>query len=74
MNIRIFFENFHSRKIIATFKIQELSRRERRRKWEREKNMNSGHYILPEMTRSTIHTSFGLKMLALVIPRRDGLT
>ena len=29
---------------------------------------------LSKETRSTVHTSFGLKMLALVIPRRDKLT
>ena len=47
----------------------------KRRKLERGKNnMNNGHCNLPEITRSTVHTSFGLKMLALVIPRRDKLT
>ena len=54
--------------------LRNIKKRKKKKVRERKNNMNSGHYILPEMTRSTVHTSFGLKMLALVIPRRDRLT
>jgi hypothetical protein len=39
---------------------------ERKKKKERKDNINSGHYILPAMTKSTVHTSLGPKILTLV--------
>jgi hypothetical protein len=59
------FKNSYSKKISATSKISEITRRERRRKRDIN-DMNSGHYILRAMTKSTIRTLFGPKILSLV--------
>jgi hypothetical protein len=36
---------------------------QRKKKKEREKDINSGHFILPAMTKSTVHTLLGPKYL-----------
>ena len=39
---------------------------ERKEKKERKNDIKSGHYILPAMTKSTVRTLLGPKILALV--------
>jgi hypothetical protein len=38
----------------------------KKKKKERKNNIKSGHYILPAMTKSIVHTSLGPKILALL--------
>jgi hypothetical protein len=64
MNIRIYLKTSHSWKILATCKISEITRRERRKNGKN--NIKSGHYILTAMTKNTIRTSLGPIILALV--------
>ncbi len=41
--------------------LRNIEKRKKKKVREKKNNINSGHHILPEMTRSTVHTSFGLK-------------